>query len=99
MRRQSAIPWPSLRTRYFVHATIACNKNYMDSAIGVDVHNRALECHDVLTAGQQGSIIKKAFLMFEADAKKFGKAKACHKVDDIWKAGTITPAQCDSRHC
>lgn len=83
----------------FVHATIACDKNYMDSAAGIGTHNLALNCRGVIPMTEQQSIIRKIFDGFEADAKKIGKEKACQAVDNLWKQVKVTMRPCGGAKC
>jgi hypothetical protein len=68
------------------HATIACNKDYMDTKIGIDVMELAHECDAVLGRTKIHSIMLKAMRNWENVAKEKGKHEACEMTDKAFNA-------------
>jgi hypothetical protein len=83
----------------FIHATVECNKNYMDSPAGLAMHDRALECRGSLSEEKYEATTKEAMQSFDADAKKNGKVKACRNIDNVWKNIHAERVPCKTHSC
>jgi hypothetical protein len=69
-----------------VHATIACNKNYMDTKLGVEVMELAYVCYASLGVAKATIIARTAMEDWEKTAKEKGKKVACAETKNMFNA-------------
>ena len=69
-----------------VQATMICNKNYMDTKIGMDAMELAHQCDAILGMPKIHSIMHAAIRGFESDIKERGEKEACAMVDKAFSA-------------
>jgi hypothetical protein len=67
-----------------VHATVACNKNYMDTPLGVNIMELAHACFATLGLAKAKAIMHTALLNWEQVAKERGKKEACAETDNMF---------------
>ena len=68
------------------YATTMCNKNYMDTKIGIDVMELAHECDAALGRQKIRSIMRDAMRDWDDTAKESGKKEACANTDKAFRA-------------
>lgn len=69
----------------FIHATVECSKNYMDSPAGYYALAMARQCA-ALGESKFMPIAKQAMLDFDKTAKLRGKKTACAMADNLARA-------------
>jgi hypothetical protein len=69
-----------------IHATVACNKNYMDTAIGVEIMELSSACYASLGEAKATIIARTAMEDWEKTAKEKGKKEACLETKNMFNA-------------
>jgi hypothetical protein len=74
-----------MRDALFIHATVACGTNYMDTPSGYAALAGSKECIKSMSDKKFISIAKDAMRNFDVLSKKVGIHQACLSVDEIRK--------------
>jgi hypothetical protein len=69
-----------------VQATMTCDKDYMDTRVGIDAMKFAHECDDILGMPKIHSIMRQAIREWEGIAREKGKHEACALIDTYIKS-------------
>jgi hypothetical protein len=69
-----------------IHASVACNKNYMDTALGVEIGELSSICYATIGETNSTAIARAAMLKWEKFAKENGKKQACTETGNMFNA-------------
>jgi hypothetical protein len=67
-----------------IHATVACNKNYMDTTIGNEIAELSSICYHTIGVQKSTAIARDAMLNWDKIAKEKGKKEACTETNKLF---------------
>ena len=67
-----------------IHATVACNKNYMDTTIGNEIADLSSICYHTIGVKKSTAIARDAMLNWDKIAKEKGKREACAETNNLF---------------